>query len=296
MRIRSFGKKDSDLVIIQMSEDHEKDLIEKEISLIKELTDRDFLLLACFVDDWNRDLSPWKADPVFGNEPFSGGADKILDELKADVIDKYPGRTLIIGGYSLAGLFALWTAYQTDFFSGVAAASPSVWYPDFLSYATGNDAKADTIYLSLGDKEEKTKNPVMRTVGDNIRSLHDHYKKTGIKTTLEWNEGNHFKESEVRTAKAIAWTINNLDEQICRIKKYEKLMVEAKALIGNYSADKAKELSDKMALLDSYYKSDEWKKDFEDDEAGRLPSGLKRGVLSEDGLFDLFEEYDELNK
>jgi hypothetical protein len=178
----------------------------------------------------------------------------------------------------------------------VAAASPSVWYPDFLSYATNNDVKSDTIYLSLGDKEEKTKNAIMRTVGDNIKALHEHYKKTGIKTTLEWNEGNHFKDSEVRTAKAIVWTINNLDEQICRIKKYEKLMVEAKALIGNHSADKAKELSDKMAELDSYYKSDEWKMDFADDEAGRLPGGLKRGVLSEDGLFDLFEEYNDLDK
>ncbi len=213
MRIRSYGNKDSDLVIIHMSEDHEKDLIKKEISLIKELTDRDFLLLACFVDDWNRDLSPWKADPVFGNEPFAGGADKILDELKVDVIDKYPGRTLIIGGYSLAGLFALWTAYQTDFFSGVAAASPSVWYPGFLSYATGNDAKADTIYLSLGDKEEKTKNAIMRTVGDNIKALHAHYMESGINATLEWNEGNHFRESELRMAKAFAWTIRNRKEQ-----------------------------------------------------------------------------------
>ena len=200
---------DSDLVIIQMSGAHEKEFIEKEAALIKDWTDRDFMLLTCFVDDWNRDLSPWKAGAVFGNEPFSGGADKTLDALMNEVMGKYHGRNMIIGGYSLAGLFALWAAYQTDSFSGVAAASPSVWYPDFLSYATSNDVKTDSIYLSLGDKEEKTKNKVMRTVGDNIKSLHDHYREIGIRTTLEWNEGNHFKEPEVRMAKAFAWTILN---------------------------------------------------------------------------------------
>lgn len=296
MEVRTYGNVDSDIVIIQMSGAHEKNHIEKEVLLIKELTDRDFLLLTCFVDDWNRDLSPWKEDAVFGNEAFAGGADKTFESLKNDVIDKYSDRTMIIGGYSLAGLFALWAAYQTDAFSGVAAASPSVWFPDFLSYAIDNAVKTDTLYLSLGDKEEKTKNKIMRTVGDNIKALHDHYEETGIKTTLEWNEGNHFKEPELRTAKAIAWVINNLDEQICRIKKNERLMLKAKDLISDHSADNANGLSDIMSKLDSYYKSDEWKKDFEDDEAGRLPSGLKRGVLSEDGLFDLFEEYNELNK
>ena len=296
MEVRTYGNVDSDLVIIQMSGAHEKNLIEKEVSLIKELTDRDFLLLACFVDDWNRDLSPWKADAVFGNEAFAGGAEITLSALIDEVICKYSDRTLIIGGYSLAGLFALWASYQTDSFSGVAAASPSAWFPDFLSYATGHDVKADTIYLSLGNKEEKTKNKTMRTVGDNIKALHDHYEETGIKTTLEWNEGNHFKEPELRTAKAIAWVINNLDEQICRIMKYERLMLKAKDLISNHSADNANGLSDIMSELDLYYKSDEWKKDFADDEAGRLPTKLKRGVLSEDGLYNLFEEYNDLIK
>ncbi len=215
MRIRSYGNKDSDLVIIKMSGAHEAELIEREESIIKEMTDRDFLLLTCFVDDWNRDLSPWEANPVFGNEPFEGGAGTTLEEIKNDVISCYPGREFIIGGYSLAGLFALWAAYQTDSFCGVASASPSVWYPDFLAYATGNDVKTDTIYLSLGDREAKTKNKIMQTVGYNIKSLHDQYDKIGIKTTLEWNEGNHFKDPEVRMAKGFAWVINNLDEQVC---------------------------------------------------------------------------------
>ena len=49
-----------------------------------------------------------------------------------------------------------------------------------------------------------------------------------------------------------------------------------------------------MKELESYYLSDEWKQDFSDDEAGLLPPDLKRGVLSEDGIYNLIETYREL--
>ena len=58
------------------------------------------------------------------------------------------------------------SAYQTDVFKGVAAASPSMWFPGFSDYMKEQDIKAKTVYLSLGDKEEKTRNPVMTTVAD----------------------------------------------------------------------------------------------------------------------------------
>lgn len=47
--------------------------------------------------------------------------------------------------------------------------------------------------------------------------------------------------------------------------------------------------------LDNYYKTD-WRADFEADEKGKLPADLKRGVLSEDGLWDLLEEYQQLKE
>ena len=47
--------------------------------------------------------------------------------------------------------------------------------------------------------------------------------------------------------------------------------------------------------LDNYYKTD-WRSDFEADEKGKLPADLKRGVLSEDGLWDLLEEYQRLKE
>ena len=47
--------------------------------------------------------------------------------------------------------------------------------------------------------------------------------------------------------------------------------------------------------LDNYYKTN-WRSDFEADEKGKLPADLKRGVLSEDGLWDLLEEYQRLKE
>ena len=61
----------------------------------------------------------------------------------------------------MAGLFTLWAAYQTDAFAGVAAASPSIWFPDFLQYMKEHDIRTESVYLSLGDREEKTRNLVM---------------------------------------------------------------------------------------------------------------------------------------
>lgn len=64
------------------------------------------------------------------------------------------------------------------------------------------------MYLSLGDREEKTKNPVMRNVGKCIRDAEKILLSKGVNTVLEWNEGNHFKEPERRMAKAFASLMN----------------------------------------------------------------------------------------
>ena len=51
-----------------------------------------------------------------------------------------------------------------------------------------------------------------------------------------------------------------------------------------------------MSELDAYYSGPEWRADYEADEAGLLPADLKRGVLSEDGLYDLLDRYRELKE
>ena len=51
-----------------------------------------------------------------------------------------------------------------------------------------------------------------------------------------------------------------------------------------------------IAELEAYYSSPKWRKDFEADEAGKLPKDLKRGVLSEDGVWNMLEDYRRLQE
>ena len=201
----AFGNPNAPLVLVQMVDDHDLEGIETETAEIRRLTETDFCLLAIKVQNWNTDLSPWSAPAVFGKEGFGNGTADTLNEVLKICTDQ--DKTYIIGGYSLAGLFALWAAYQTDVFKGVAAASPSMWFPGFADYMKRNVIHAESVYLSLGDKEEKTRNPVMATVGERIREAHDLLQKQGVNTILEWNQGNHFKDADIRTAKAFAWVM-----------------------------------------------------------------------------------------
>ena len=205
MKTYRFGNPHSDTVLIQPVDDHDLEGIENEFSATTGMSGMDFHLIAVKADNWNDDLSPWKAPAVFGKEDFGGGASKTLGELLGLCDDR--SKTYYIGGYSLAGLFALWAAYQTDVFSGVAAASPSVWFPGFTEYMKRNEIKTGAVYLSLGDREEKARNPVMAAVGDRMREAYVLLKNSGLNCILEWNEGNHFKDPDLRTAKAFAWVL-----------------------------------------------------------------------------------------
>ena len=200
-----YGNKDATHVLVQMVGEHELSGLKNEIDLIRQEAGNDFSFIAFLVKDWNRELSPWTAAPVFGKEGFGDGAGDTLASILSELNDN--GKKYYLGGYSLAGLFALWSGYQTDVFSGIAAASPSIWFPGFIDYMQKETFHPDMVYLSLGDREEKTKNAVMSKVGDGIRQAYKHFQGAGIKTVLEWNEGNHFKDADVRTAKAFAWLL-----------------------------------------------------------------------------------------
>ena len=187
---------------------HPLTIVENEIREIHRLTDQEFAFVAVKVENWNHDLSPWNAPAVFGTEDFGDGAENTLEEVLQLCTDN--DRKYCIGGYSMAGLFALWAAMQTDRFKGVAATSPSVWFPGFLEDMKSRRVGSDCIYLSLGDKEEKTRNPVMAQVGNCIRETFTWLKEEGIPCTLEWNHGGHFKEPDMRTARAFAWVLEEL--------------------------------------------------------------------------------------
>ena len=90
---------------------------------------------------------------------------------------------------------------------------------------------------------------------------------------------------------------NYQQEQIERIKQMEMRMERAAKAVMELSAalDNYKAVQEDIAALQQYYGSEEWKQDFAADEAGLLPAKLKRGVLSEDGIWNLLEDARELN-
>ena len=208
--MKAYGNTNSQIVLLQPVDEHDLDIMEQEIEIIQKETTVDFQLIAYPIKKWNHELSPWEAPAVFGKEGFGAGANITLQEILKCCEDK--SKTYILGGYSLAGLFALWSAYQTDAFTAIAAASPSVWFPGYIDYMKTHKFLARAAYLSLGDREEKTKNPTMSQVGTCIREAHEILTQSNIQATLEWNPGNHFKDAELRTAKAFAWAIHAINE------------------------------------------------------------------------------------
>lgn len=197
-------------LLIQPVDDHDAGMIPQERDLIRSMCPEAAFELRPVPVDWSRDLTPWPAPPVFRGEPdFGDGAERTLARLLDLIRADGPGTRCVIGGYSLAGLFALWAGYQEDSLAGVVAASPSVWYPGWDIYAQGRRFRAGAAYLSLGDREEKTRHPVMRTVGDAIRREQERLQAQGVPSALEWNPGNHFQDADRRTAAGFAWIIRN---------------------------------------------------------------------------------------
>jgi hypothetical protein len=84
--------------------------------------------------------------------------------------------------------------------------------------------------------------------------------------------------------------------EIERIKWMEQRFNNAMAAIKDGSADSLKAIKEDVAELSKYYGSELWKLDFAADEAGNLPPDLKRGVLSEDGIWNLLSDYRDIQK
>ena len=210
---RIYGEVHAEYLLLQMTGEHELQSMDHEVTAIAQ-SGRNFLFAAIPVKSWNDELSPWEAPAVWGKESFSGKAADTLRFLTEQAIPTLKQQfalpenvRIILGGYSLAGLFALWASTQTALFSGVAAASPSVWFPGWMEFEQQHPIQAQCIYLSLGDREERTRNAAMAAVGDNIRALHRELAGRSKDCTLEWNIGGHFQDADLRTARAFRWVI-----------------------------------------------------------------------------------------
>ena len=207
----------TEYILIQPVDENDISVLDNEVKHIGENIDRNFSLVAFKIEDWNSELTPWEMPLLRGKGNFGDGAAGTLEFIKNELIPALSEYTntenkeikYILGGYSLAGLFSLWSGYQTDIFEGIAAVSPSVWYKKWIEYVEAEKPLSEKIYLSLGDTEEKTKHQILSKIGDNIRKQHEILEKSeNVKTVLEWNEGNHFQNPDIRTAKGFLWVMN----------------------------------------------------------------------------------------
>lgn len=212
--VRLFGADRPCCLLIQPSARHENATLEAEAARLEAFSDIPFLLAAIELEDWTRDLLPWPDRNISRDEEAGKHAGETLQYILAELIPDLEGRygnlPVLIGGYSLGGLFALWASTRTGRFEAVAAASPSVWIKDWLRFAGKNPSQARRIYLSLGDREEHVKNQAIARVGDNLRAYYDMLKEQmePEHCTLVWEEGGHFAENDSRLARAFAWCLN----------------------------------------------------------------------------------------
>lgn len=153
--------------------------------------------------DWNAELSPWQAEKVFrGGSDFSGGGPEYLRVLSSTIIpqaEKVLGHDLDrrgIGGYSLAGLFALWSACETDLFSYAAVMSGSLWFDGFVDYIRehGPSGSLNKVFFSLGEREKNSKNERMRRVETATEDVVSLLKGNGIDVSFTLNPGGHFND------------------------------------------------------------------------------------------------------
>ena len=208
-----FSCEEPKVLLVQPVGQEEKQALEQQFLLLQEAAgDTPIQWIALPIERWNDELTPWTAPPVFGKTPFGEEGPVTLRFLLEEVlplVDPHHERPTYLAGYSLGGLFALWSGTQTDRFDGIAGVSPSAWYPEFFSYVQQHPLQTKKVYLSLGDEEENTDHPVLHKVGDCVRAFYEHFQGIFPQgcTTLEWNKGDHFTDVPLRMKKAYSWLL-----------------------------------------------------------------------------------------
>lgn len=190
----------------------------KILAECKKIKCEDFVFVTISNINWNDDLSPWYMSKIYSKDSdYLGNADnflhsitdKIMPQIEKILLETYkiiPEYYSIIG-YSLAGLFALYSGFKTNKFQKIASVSGSMWFENFEKFVQENNinSSVEKVYFSLGNKEKQTNNQILKTVEEKTIKIEKIIKAKGIKTTLQINHGNHFAQPEERLAKAIKW-------------------------------------------------------------------------------------------
>ncbi len=163
--------------------------------------------------NWNDDLTPWPAAGVFKKaKPFGGKAAAFLDKLTHEIIPETERdlgiedaeRTLL--GVSLSGLFAVWSAFNTDVFTNIISISGSLWYDGFVEWMKEQtpSPQLKKICMLLGEKEKNAKEKRMSAVEERTLAAADILKeKSQATVTCELVEGTHFSPILPRMERAM---------------------------------------------------------------------------------------------
>ena len=162
--------------------------------------------------NWNDDLTPWLAAGVFKKaKPFGGKAAAFLNKLTDEIIPKTEKelgiedaeRTLL--GVSLSGLFAVWSAFNTDAFTNIISISGSLWYDGFVEWMEEQtpSPQLKKVCMLLGEKEKNSKEKRMATVEERTLAAADILKaKSQATVSFELVEGTHFSPIMPRLERA----------------------------------------------------------------------------------------------
>ena len=196
-------------------------------------------LVVIGVDQWEHRFSPWKASRVFAKgADFGDGAQDTFSTITEQIIPwaesslpKPPAYRILVG-YSLAGLFSLWSGLSQQniapntfyasvpstvnqknkvIFQRIGAVSGSFWFPGLTDYVdkqlSSGEVNLACVYLSLGDREERTPNPQIMHVRKNAELIKQELQTAGITAIFELNRGNHFQNIDVRIQKAVEYLL-----------------------------------------------------------------------------------------
>lgn len=181
---------------------------------LKGLSEKYGVSIAVIEDiNWNDDLTPWPAAGVFKKaKPFGGEASAFLNKLTHEIIpntERELGiedaeRTLL--GVSLSGLFAVWSAFNTDAFTNIISISGSLWYDGFVEWMKEQtpSPQLKTVCMLLGEKEKNSKEKRMATVEERTLAAADILRaKSQAVVSFELVEGTHFSPALPRMERAM---------------------------------------------------------------------------------------------
>lgn len=176
-----------------------------------------FAAAAVACSDWDSQLTPWPAPAAFrGREDFAGKAGEYLETFFGSIVpdvEKVTGVPEFRGmaGYSLAGLFSLYAFYMRSELCLCGCVSGSVWYDGFEDWALERlpEAESGSVFFSLGDREEKTRNTRMQRTGEMMRKIAEHLnaEEERFEATFRYTRGTHFDGHEDRMHECISWLI-----------------------------------------------------------------------------------------